>query len=108
MNLHKYDTLNQEMQVTPDYGYITNSKISQCQGQLPSQWQATIAKQVWDLVTKPPNMTSPRWKTSTRTHKMDWTQRSPQIQRIDSTHVSTYLQLPLHYNLSHNSPTHTH
>jgi len=30
-NLHKYDTLNQEIQVTPDYGYITNSKISGCQ-----------------------------------------------------------------------------
>jgi len=31
MNLHKYNALNQEIQVTPDYGYITNSKISQCQ-----------------------------------------------------------------------------
>ena len=26
MNLHKYDMLNQEIQVTPDYGYITNSE----------------------------------------------------------------------------------
>jgi len=31
MNLHKYETLNQEIQVTPDYGYITNSEISYCQ-----------------------------------------------------------------------------
>ena len=49
MNLHKYDTLNQEIQVTPDYGYITNGEISQC--------HATITKQVWDPVTEPPNTT---------------------------------------------------
>jgi len=28
---YKYDMSNQEIQVTPDYGYITNSKISRCQ-----------------------------------------------------------------------------
>ena len=55
MNLYKYDTLNQEIQVTPEYGYIYQQWYHSAKWQLPSQCQAPITKQVCDPVTEPPN-----------------------------------------------------
>ena len=83
MNLHKYDTLNQEIQVTLDYGYITNSEISQCQVTI------TIAVPSNNYQTGlGPSHRTTKYNANEvgRTHETDWTQRSPQIQRIESTH----------------------
>jgi len=87
---------------------IVSAVIPQYQVTLPSQCHAIITKQVKHRNTYPSNTTHPGWRTNTRTHNGPDTEiTTPQIQRIESTHISTHLHLLLNHNLSHKSPTNT-